>query len=351
MNRTIGVCGNYSTGSSAYSDLLLEFEDAQVLDCVEFVFSYYPDGIETLDYHLNNYRKYMSSTAAISRFKKLVYWQSRKFSSKKKISLILEKYFNKIIQLSWKGHGYVDVLTRSPFEIFIKRFLFTLAKILRFNKLSLLYPALFPHNLELSVMPDSFYTASKEFVSEILDEMGRKPDLLTVLDQPFEGCNPVKSFKYFENPKAIIVDRDPRDIYLYIKKFLRPRGREGFQVPCDKVEDFIEYFRIVHKSPSDLKNREDLMYINFENVIYDYENTIKKVTDFTGVFKHNHKGKYFIPARSRNNTQLFKKYSGFESDIKKIENELTEYLFPFDSYPDIKPEGGMFRGSQKQNER
>ena len=329
----------------------MEFDDTQVLDAIEFVFAYYPDGLESLDFYLNEYHKYMSSTVAVNRFRKLIYWQCRKIASKKTITAMLDSFLNKIVQISWKGHGYADVLTRSSFEIFIKRVLFTLAKILHFNKLSLLYPALFPHKLDLSVMPDSFDSASKELISEILNVMGRKNNQLTVLDQPFEGCNPVKSFKYFENPKAIVVDRDPRDIYLYVKKFLRPRGREGFQVPCDNVELFIEYVKISHKTPADNKNRDDLMFINFESLIYDYEKTIKIVSDFAGVSHHKHKGKYFIPARSRNNTQLFRKYSGFGDDIKKIENELTEYLFPFDSYPDVKSEGGMFCGNQRQNEK
>jgi len=351
MNKTIGVCGSYSTGSSAYSDLLMEFDDAQVLDAIEFVFTYYPDGLECLDYNINNYRKYMSSYVAINRFKKLIYWQSRKIASKKKIKQIVNKYLNKIIQISWKGHGYADIMIRPSFEIFVKRILFTLAKILHFNKLSLLYPALFPHNIEISIMPENFDLASKEFINDILDLMGGNQKSLTVLDQPFEGCNPVKSFKYFDNPKAIIVDRDPRDIYLYVKKFLRPRGREGFQVPCDNVDIFIEYIRLMHKTPDNLKDRDDIMFINFEHLIYDYENTIKKVSDFTGVSQHAHKGKYFKPACSRSNTQLFKIYSDFEADIKKIERELTCYLFPFDNYPDIKPEGGMFWGNQKQYEK
>jgi hypothetical protein len=200
-------------------------------------------------------------------------------------------------------------------------------------------------------MPESFLSASRDFICDILSAMGKKENLVTVLDQPFEGCNPVKSFKFFENPKAIIVDRDPRDLYLFIKYFLRPRGREGYQVPCDNVDVFIEYFRLSHKTPPDLRSRDDLLYINFESLIYDYDNTVKKIADFAGVFNHVHKQKYFKPARSKNNTQLFKKYSCYEADIKKIEKELPEYLFPFDDYPDIKPEGGMFWGSEVKKER
>lgn len=34
------------------------------------------------------------------------------------------------------------------------------------------------------------------------------------LDQPFSGNNPENSFKFYNNPYAIIVDNDPRDLYL-----------------------------------------------------------------------------------------------------------------------------------------
>jgi hypothetical protein len=351
MNNTIGVCGNYSTGSSAVSDLLHEFEDAQVLDPAEFTLAYYPDGLEDLEYHLKNYHKYMSSAVAINRFRKLTGWQGRNCISKKEIKQITENFLNKIIQISWKGHGYVDVLIRPSGEIFIKRSIFKIARILHFNKLCKLYSVLFPHKLELSIMPESFDLASRVFISEVLDAMGRKPDMATVLDQPFEGCNPVKSFKYFENPRAIIVDRDPRDLYLYVKCFLRPRGPEGYQVPCDNVEIFIEYYRLVHKNPLNIKTRDDLMFINFEDLVYDYENSIKKISDFAGVSKHLYKGIYFKPAHSRTNTQLHKKYHQLDADIVKIERELTEYLYPFDNYPDIESEGKMFWGNQKSKER
>jgi hypothetical protein len=274
-----------------------------------------------------------------------------KYIPRKKLNKIIDNYFDKIIQLSWKGHGYADVLVRPPLEIFIKRCLFKTAKILRFNQLSRLYNLLYPHNISISIMPGCFDSASGEFISDILDAIGREPDKVTVLDQPFEGCNPVKSFKFFDNPKAIIVDRDPRDLYLFVKKFLRPRGREGYQIPCANADEFIKYTRLMHQTPPDLHSNNDLLFINFESLIYDYENTIKKISNFTGLTDHAHKGKYFKPAHSRNNTQLFKKYGGFEDDIKKIESELSEYLFPFDKYPDITPEGGMFWGSQNKKEK
>ena len=46
---------------------------------------------------------------------------------------------------------------------------------------------------------------------------GRIEEKNLVLDQPFSGNNPQASFPYFENPRAVVVDRDPRDYYLFVK--------------------------------------------------------------------------------------------------------------------------------------
>jgi len=104
----------------------------------------------------------------------------------------------------------------------------------------------------------------------------------------------VKSFKFFENPIAIIVDRDPRDHYLFTKNFLQPRGLLNL-IPCDNVDDYIKYFRLVRQSPPDLRGRDDVIFFNFEELVYDYENTAKKVAEFIGegITQHIHKGEYF----------------------------------------------------------
>ena len=101
----------------------------------------------------------------------------------------------------------------------------------------------------------------------------------------------------------------------------------------------------------DLRERKDVMLLHFEELIYNCEDTTKKIADFVEVKNHVRKGECFKPAHSRNNSQLFKKYSGFEDDIKKIEKELPEYLFPFEKYPDIKSEGKMFWGCQPNKKK
>lgn len=348
MYKTVGVCGYVATGSSAFSDFLREFDDVQVLDFFEFLFAYVTDGLEDLEYHLNNYHKFSHSVVAIERFRKLMKINEYNRLYGKNFYKTTNAFIKNIIQFSWRGYSsLVDQFVCSKGEQFLKKYIFKLLKTLKNKKILGMYARFFTYNMELSIMPEDFEKEAHIFISHILDVMGRDRQRITVLDQPFEASNPVKSFKFFDNPKAIVVDRDPRDHYLFVKNFLRPRGI-GYQVPCNNVDDYIKYFRLVHQSPFRAWDRDDVIHINFESFIYDYENTKKKIMDFVEITNHVHKGIYFKPTHSRNNTQLFKKYIGFESDIMKIEKELPEYIFHFDNFPNVKEEGSMFWGSQNR---
>ena len=48
----VGSCGFGSTGSSAINDYLLEFDDVQVLDDIEFTWVWAVDSIIDLEFHL-----------------------------------------------------------------------------------------------------------------------------------------------------------------------------------------------------------------------------------------------------------------------------------------------------------
>ena len=61
-----------------------------------------------------------------------------------------------------------------------------------------------------------------------------------VLDQPFEGNNPEQSFPFFYDPYAIIIDRDPRDLYLEYK-YSTFVDMKFF--PHSNVDEFILYYK------------------------------------------------------------------------------------------------------------
>ena len=69
----IGTCGFGSTGSSAVSDYLREFDENSVLDKIEFDIMYCPDGLADLEYHIiNPFSITSGSICSIDRFRYLI---------------------------------------------------------------------------------------------------------------------------------------------------------------------------------------------------------------------------------------------------------------------------------------
>ena len=81
-------------------------------------------------------------------------------------------------------------------------------------------------------------------------------------------------------------------------------------------------------------NSDCVLHVRFEDLIYEYEETVKKIETFTGYSDHILKRKFFDPDVSINNTQIFNNPS-YKSDIeliRKIEVALPEYLYDFANY-------------------
>lgn len=51
----------------------------------------------------------------------------------------------------------------------------------------------------------------------------------------------------FRNPKAIVVDRDPRDLWL-VSKYARDAKGEGRFMPRQDVKVFVEYYKRLRES-------------------------------------------------------------------------------------------------------
>lgn len=344
----IGVCGFTSTGSSAVSDFLKEFSDNQVFDDLEFDIAFTPDGLEDMEHHIMNAcSKYTSSNVAITRFRNYVN-KSRKLNKATQGASreLTERYLDKLVQVRWKGYGAVDT-TIYPGRAY---------KYVRAGMLRLILPQisrllkknvdLFPvRDMELSIRPENFYEATVEYIYEILKAMGCDGEKNIVLDQPFAGNDPAKSFRFFREPHAIIVDRDPRDNYLFAKKFLLHVGR---QIPTQRVEDFVTYYRAMRKDMPYLEERPDILRVRLEDMIYEYESTTEKIVEFCKIKDHVHKRKVFIPEKSKNNTQLFLRYPECEEEVKYIEKELPEYLYPFEKYGKNNTDGLMFYGKSSE---
>ena len=316
-----GISGYGATGSSAIMDLLKEYKALQIVDDIEFKYSYMVDGLQDLEFHLvKQFSRVASGDFAIKRFieatNSIKIPFLHKVLDKKTFLKIRDEFVLSLIQCSWWGmesRDYEDGrVIRNMYMLGMKK------KILPFfyeNRTRRNWKHRPCRKLFCSVMPENFYEKCHNFINDILLARGLNLKEDIFINQAFEGNDPINSFPFFDNPRAIVIDRDPRDVYLLTKIY--GNMGESRWCPRDNVEDFIVYFRAAHQ-----KTHEDtssILRMNFEDFIYDYENAVKKIENFCNISNDDHiyKKKYFNPNVSINNTQLFLRNNDFSEDIKK----------------------------------
>lgn len=344
----IGSCGYGATGSSVLTDLLTEYDDVEVYDTFEFVLPYIADGLEDLEYHImKQYAKGESCDIAMRRFLRRTNWYSTPLIHKPCNGKLFHKYsqefIDEITQCKFKGLYTADTYTgfvlRDIFAFASKKIL--MPKIIEkiTKKPSYIWPC---HEIRYSVEPDNFYTAARNYTTKILKAMGADLTKHVCLDQPFAGNAPENSIKFFENARAIVLDRDPRDLYLAAKYTKDPNFKF---IPKDNVNDFITHYKNIRKG---IKDNNLVLRLRFEDLIYNYDESIDKIERHLDLGEHVRKKEVFNPDRSINNTQLIRLHPSDQEDIKIIENKLADFLFPFENYENIQFNGNPFDGAERK---
>lgn len=347
LNMIIGACGFGSTGSSAVSDYLLEFGNVQVLDKIEFTWVSGVDGLIDLDYHVNHpHNRTGDSIHAIYRYrermKSAMQTYKRAGIAPQLFHDSTEKFLEAITQVKWNwyigsGKGSIDRMLHRMAKKAISR-----VERIKGHQINC-WPM---KEVSLSVMPDNFEEAARTHVKEILAAMGASFDRPLILDQPFAGNNPQACFKYFEDPYAVVVDRDPRDNYVFANTRLI-----GVQhlMPIQPVEDFVKYYRALRKNQPYKEPNERILSIKFEDMVYHYDETTKLIRDFFHLPDNPNPKSIFDPAISMPNTQVWKRFPQFAKDIEYIERELPEYLFDYTGCPEPAKDGKMFMGKSPKH--
>ena len=330
----IGVCGYGYSGSGAVIDLLKEYEGLSVLDSNEFCISYDPDGIEDLFYHLVTSNRFMDSDIAVCRFINYINYSFRPRARwGKGVSASVKKITNELISdvcdVCWNGTWGRDVKYPSFLGSILKwHVAFPVSKCFKRLFKKYLYPY---RTIFLAKKNFDFRARLKQYMSDVLNAIGYSDNDCLVVNQPFSVSNPEKSFPFFNNPKAIIVDRDPRDIYFLCKYELKVNCT---WMPLDSVEQFVKYFKNVREHR---RFSENVLYVRFEDLVYRYNETVKKIESFLGISSINHVNpkSVFKPEISKYNTQLFKKYASCKKEIAIIEKELKDFLFDYSNFDEL----------------
>jgi len=334
MYKNIVACTGYGgTGSSAITDLFKEFDYCLSMGNEEFWFLQDYDGISDLEYFLidGNHRSKVSF--AIKRYKDYaeknkVFYENffgKEFISytDKYLDSIVESKFRKAIVSAEETNGLKKLFffKISPFlQILFKKITFQY-----FDEFSPWFPVIeksyaYPSQKKFSKLTQQY----TEKLFSLLDPNNQYQTL--ILDQLVPTTNIKRYFNYVENLKVIIVDRDPRDLYL-----LNNIHWKGASYICntDDVNEYISWYKAIraHRKNENLIN--NIIIINFEELVYEYDETLIKICDFLNVDIKSHisRKKYFNPEVSKNNTKLWLEPHNYESEIKLIEKELSEFCY------------------------
>lgn len=330
---TASYCG---TGSSAVTDFFTEFNTCKSLGDYEFRFAQDPDGLADLEYNLveNNHR--LNSSEAIKRYKRMAErlngtWYAKEYELYFGDIWLNEtyKYIENLTQLKSKVWWHQDQCDRGETFRFIDRFI---NKIYRTAKgasgsygkcISLLERNEYGYFTYISEV--EFLRITRNYTNALFSAVNTEFAPYLVVDQLVPASNISRYSRYFENLVAIIVDRDPRDIYI------REKMVGWGIIPTSTVEDFCNWYQITREHRKHEIFAENVYFLQFEDLVYNYEKTSKKIMKFTGLNceDHSDKFKHFDPKASVKNTDLKKQVRGLQGDINYIEKQLSEYLYNF----------------------
>ncbi len=332
--RVLTCASFYETGSSAVTDFFTEFDEVCSLGIYEYRFLHEPNGIADLEYNVVENPHRHNTSDAIKRFmkymkdlKKMGYGGYDVFGDQ--FLLLTEQFIDDIVELKTHTWWNKDRIDKGILFYYVDRIYSLLKRIQTHNlttskKFSLLKGREWGYYTGID--EEAFLRAEKSFLNQLLCSANPDKKSFMCVDQMVPPINTKRFVRYFDDVKIVVVDRDPRDCYL-VTKLITQVG-----VAPDNVKDFVEWYRIIRKyAKSEFDDPECVLRINFEDLCYAYDETEEKLIRFAGLLPDGKRSRFtkFDPQKAINNTNLKEKFKGYEEDIRYIEENLKEYLYPF----------------------
>lgn len=337
MKTNVAVTGFYGTGSSAVLDYLREFDDVgfvpENISGYEHVALYEPGGLFDLGAVLRFSNTLYNSDVAMGRFVESMYrlndtdfgwYGSYKKQFDDEFKKIVDEFVCSIsIEREYKGTSHAVGVRFSP----IKAALQIAANIVFKRKISKLgRKYIYDKYQPYIALPsdDEFCAAARKFTTSYMDLFETSKNV-RVFDHLVWPQNTKFIQDYFDqNFKVIIVTRDARDVFLLNKYFWHkpPRVLTKPYFPTE-VKDFCKVWK---HNIEGFSQSENVLVINFEDLIYNTEATEEKIRSFIGLKDEHHliNTHFFDPAKSIENTQIFM----VNNEIWKKEAEEIKKLIP-----------------------
>lgn len=333
--RIISCASYYGTGSSAITDYISEYDDCYSLTDYEFKFLQDPDGIRDLEFQLVENHNRHTSGYALKKYKKLVDFLGNRKLKKyeyffqgqwKRISY---EYIDKLTEFTYTGYWHQDVIDKGTIFHFRKRLLNKILKLTVWRNQPEVALNELPKEITYCSYPteESFLVLTREYIDKLFTVANVEDKSNVMVDQIVPPSNLNHYLKYFSDIRVFVVERDPRDLYL-LEKYVW----KGCIVPTESVELFCKWYEFTRRHRQyENYDKTKVMFVQFEDLVYDYEKTTKKIRKWLQFDESQHKNplKFFDPSKSKKNTQLWKRIEGVENEIAYIEKALPNYIYSY----------------------
>lgn len=334
--RIITCASYYGSGSSAVTDYVSEFAPVCSLTSEEFRFLQDPDGVSDLEFHLVEHFNRHNSGHALKRYQRLValYAGNRIMRRYERFfhgqwRTLSEQYIRELTDFSFEGWWQYDLIDGGKWYYFRKRIINKLLHVTFWrNRPEMAYSnmkgvmTLCSHPSE-----EKFLACTRAYIDALMTAANPEGKPFVMVDQIVPPNDTARFTRYFHDIKIVVVDRDPRDIYLLAKY----RWKDGI-VPTADVETYCKWFRYVREHrKTEVYDPAHVLFIRFEDMVYHYAETTARIRAFIPLSEAEHVAKktHFDPAVSIHNTRLWEEYPAEAENIERIKAALAEYLYPF----------------------
>lgn len=313
----VDVSGFFTSGSSAMVDLLKEFKGFYESNA-EIRFIKDPYGIVEMENALVNNWEFINSSAAISDFLELCQKGCRNgkglfapagFNLKKTISKdfikITEDYISELTDYTYKVDFYHYKFKKPYLKYIIDRYRWAIeylskGKFKTANRN--IATCFFAHPSQ-----ERFNKATQKYFNRLFeshfDEV-KKPSFI-ILDQAVSPNNTQVIHRYFTKAKMIIIDRDPRDMYVDDIQW-----GENLDKNYQTKEAAERYIMRAKALRAGIQLDDDILYVRFEDLVVNYDETRMRILHFLGLEEEDHvlKKQFLKPEVSIKNVGIWRRF-------------------------------------------
>lgn len=337
-HQILTATGCYGTGSSAVTDFVKEFQHISCNSDYEVRLLHDPDGVSDLEFSLVENPNRHNSSNSIKRFIRRMQdldhiWFIKRYAKHLGPGFLklVNNYVKHLVQVEYYGAWHQDVFERGRMFYLASRACSITGDLLhKYLHIPLSQKKSLVPLEEKAYLPnikeERFLSATKVFTNALADLVDKQGEDKVFMDQLVPPSNFRRYIRYFDNIRIILVDRDPRDLFILEKYIWR-----GRIIPFQDVSTFCKWYKWTRSLYKMENLPEEVLFIYFEDFVYHYEETSVRIMRHLNLLKKDHvyAMKFFNPDISKNNTFLWKQYPMEKENISYIENKLEQYCYHF----------------------